>query len=243
MSGHSHWATIRRQKASTDAKKSSIFTKIANMLTIASKQGGVDPETNFKLRLAIDKARSANMPKNSVEKAIKRGTGDITGEIIEENIYEGYGPQGTAFIIESVTTNKNRASAEIKYAFTKYEGSLGTQGSVRWMFDSLGVLHINTGGLSVSQDELELLAIDSGATDIQKEDEYIIIYTQPEALQKVQELLEKENVVIEYAEIERIAKEKIIIKEQKTKKILEKIFEALDNCEDVNTFYTNADFS
>lgn len=236
MSGHSKWAQIKHQKGTTDAKKGALFTKLANSITIAVKQMGDDPTTNFKLRMAIDQARIANMPKINIERAIKRGTGELDGAKIEEIIYEGFGPQGTALIIETLTDNKNRAVNNIKHILNKYNGNISTNGSVIWTFERRGVIRI----ANPKDEETELKIIDSGAEDILKEEGELVVYSKPDELQKIKEGLETRNIKPEYSAIEWVAKEKQDIKDPELKEKLKNLFEELDNCEDVNNYYTNA---
>lgn len=234
MSGHSKWAKIHRQKSVTDNKRGALFTKLANAVAIAAKSGGGDPTTNFKLQLAIDQARAGNMPKDNIERAIKRGTGELGGGTIEEVTYEGFGPDGIAFMIECLTDNRNRTSAAMKHIFSKYGGNLGSPNSVGWMFKQRGVLHIDS-----INENLELELIDAGALDIIREDGGSSVLTNPADLKKIKDFLEQKEIKIEYAEIEQIPKEKKEVSE-KTKEKLEKIFNELDDNEDVNDFYTNA---
>jgi len=232
MSGHSKWATTKRQKAVVDAKRSSIFTKLSNLISIAARKGG-DPDTNFSLRMAIDKARSFSMPKDNIERAIKRGTGELGGAAIEELTYEGIGPAKSQFIIKSVTDNKNRSAAEVRHLFSKYGGSLG---AVAWNFDKKGVIMISDLGLKIEDLELEL--IDAGADDIKIEEEGVTIFTKMEDLQKVKQFLDAKNIASESADIEYVAKEEIcaIGEERET---LEKFIEELDNNEDISDYYHN----
>lgn len=242
MSGHSKWASIRRSKAVVDQKRGAIFTKLGNAITIAAREKGGDPETNFSLRLSIEKAKSANMPKDNIERAIKRGTGELAGSQIEEIEYEGFGPNKIAIIIKSVTDNRNRAVSEIKAIFNKYNGNMGGPGSVKWMFDFKGIIRIEKDvaqDLNLSEDDLELKLIDLGADDIQKENGDIVIFTPPNDLQKIKEALEKENIKTAYAEIEYIAKDPTELNED-SKQTLEKFLEALDDCEDVGDYFINA---
>lgn len=239
MSGHSKWSTIKRAKGAADAKRSSLFTKLAKAITVAAKEKGGDPDTNFNLRIAIAKAKSANMPKDNIAKSIKRGTGGLEGGVIEELYYEGFGPAKVAIIIKCLTDNKNRTAQNIKHHFTKAGGSLGGPNSVAWQFDKKGVIRIANEKLNEqNMDELELQIIDLGAQDIKKTGEALIIYTKIEDLQNVSKRLEKRGIKIEYAEIEYVPKETIEVSQDDNKK-LEKFFEALDNDEDVDDYYTN----
>ncbi len=235
MSGHSKWSKIKHKKGAADQKRGANFTKLGNAITVAAKKGG-DPEMNFSLRIAIDKAKSGNLPKDNIERAIKRGTGELGGAQLEENTYEGFGPGKIGIIIETLTDNKNRTVAEVKHTLDKSGGSLSGPGAVMWMFNRLGVLITNKEG--VDKDELELKAIDAGAEDIEDDEEEMTIYTKPEELQKVKENLEKENIKIESAEIEFIAKEKKETTDELDEK-LEKFFDILDENGDITNYYTN----
>jgi YebC/PmpR family DNA-binding regulatory protein len=238
MSGHSKWSTIKRAKAVNDAKKGAIFTKISNLITIAVKEKGADIDANFTLRMAIDKAKMANMPKDNIERAIKKGTGELAGDQIEELYYEGIGPINSQFIVKCLTDNKNRSAASIRHIFTKYGGSLG---SVMWNFDKFGVISFNKiqlKDLGIDKETLELELIDAGAEDIKIEDEDNVIYTQVSDLQSVKEVLENKNINIDSADLEYIAKEEQEISETDQEKV-ENFVNALEDDEDVSDFYTN----
>lgn len=238
MSGHSKWATTKHKKAAKDAKRSAVFTKFGNLISIAARGGG-DPESNFSLRLAIEKAKGANMPKDNIERAIKRGTGELGGDAIVERTYEVFGPSGIAIVVEAATDNQNRTTADIRHALSKHGGSLGAPNSSLWQFDRKGVIRLAEGA-EISEDaELEL--IEAGADDIAQEDGATVIYTQPEAFQKAKEETEKLGLAIDNADVELVAKEPIKV-EESVKEKLEKLFEALDDLDDVSTFYSNADF-
>lgn len=238
MSGHSKWAQIKRQKGATDQKRSALFTKLGNTISVAARQGGGDIETNFKLRLAVDKAKSANMPKDNIERAIKRGTGELAGGQLEEIIYEGYGPGGIAIYVEALADNKNRAVAALKYLLSKYGGNLATSGSVVWMFERKGVLRILIDDIKISLEELELKAIDAGAEDTRREEDCLVVYSKADDLSRVKEQLEQSGIKVEYAEIEMVAKERIAPDEANKAK-LEKLYEELDENPDVSNYYTN----
>jgi YebC/PmpR family DNA-binding regulatory protein len=239
MSGHSKWANIRRTKEVMDAKKSSLFTKLARGITVAAKEKGGDPETNFSLRLAIEKAKAANMPKENIEKAIKRGTGEIEGANIEEVLYEGFGPGGSALLIKCLTDNKNRATANLKHLLNRSGGSLGGPNSVKWQFELKGVIRIGREKLANQNlDELQLKIIDLGAQDIIIEEDLVTIFTKISDLQKVKKNLEDLGIVAEYSDIEYVAKEKIKLPADLTQKNQE-LFDALDENEDVDDYYTN----
>ncbi len=233
MSGHSKWSTIKRAKATTDAKRGAIFTKIGNLITMAAREKGGNPETNFSLRMAIDKAKQANMPKDNIERAIKRGTGELAGEAIEELVYEGFGPAKSQFIVKCLTDNKNRSAANIRHIFTKYGGSLGT---VAWNFKQRGVIRISDSGFQVANFELDL--IDAGVDDILEEKEGITLFTKIGDLQNVKKFLEAKEIKTESAEIEYISKEDQKL-DQENKEKVEKFIEELENCEDVADYYHN----
>lgn len=235
MSGHSKWAQIHRQKGVADAKRGAIFTKLGNAITVAAKLGGGDPNANFKLRLAIDQAKAANLPKDNIERAVKRGTGELGDGAIEQVAYEGFGPAGTAFIIEGLTDNRNRTSSAIKHLLAKYGGSLGGPNSVAWLFVQKGVLRVKE-----INDELELDLIDAGALDVVREDDGATVYTVPNDLKKIKEFLELQKINVDYAEIEQVAKEKKTLSGEEAEK-LQKLFAELDDNEDVGNYYTNAE--
>lgn len=239
MSGHSKWATTKRQKAVTDAKRANLFTKLGRIITVAAREKGGDPSANFSLRLAVERARAANMPKENIERAIKRGTGEIKGELIEELIYEGFGPGGTTLIIKCLSDNKNRTASEIKHALALHGGSLAGKNAVMWQYELKGVIRIVNEKLTGKNlDELELQIIDLGAQEIVKEEDSLLIYTKLEDLQKVNKGLENMGLSPDYAEIEYVPKEKISVDAEAQKKN-EELFEELDEMEDVDNYYSN----
>ncbi len=200
MSGHSKWATIKRAKGAADAKRGQLFTKIAGTISIAVKQGGsADPDMNPRLRLAIDKAKASNMPKESIERAIQRGSGGSGDSVLEELVYEGFGPAGTALIVEAVTDKKQRTVAEVKNIFEKNGGSMGAQGSVAYQFDRVGEIVAKSGGKT--PDELLDIALESGADDVENEAGIAYFYTQPNHLMQVKHELEQKGLEVEEAEI------------------------------------------
>lgn len=235
MSGHSKWATTKRQKALVDAKRGAIFTKYANVISIAARRGG-DPMTNFNLRMAVEKARAVNMPKDNIERAIKRGTGELGGVAIEELVYEAIGPAQAQFVIKCLSDNKNRTAAVVRHLFDKAGGSLG---AVMWNFDLKGVITITNDALRVANvDELELELIDQGIDDFVKEEEGVIIYTSSVDLQKIKQFLENKNISTESADIEYVAKEKKgLVGEEREK--FEAFAEMLEDNEEVTEYYTN----
>ncbi len=235
MSGHSKWATTKRAKAVVDAKRGAAFTKLANLIIMNAKKGG-DPVTNFSLRLAIDRARAANMPKDNIERAIKRGTGELAGAAIEELIYEGIGPAQSQFIVRCLTDSRNRAASLIRHIFDKVGGSLS---AVMWNFELKGVIMVSASEVAkINFDELELELIDAGASDIINEAEGLTIYSDTANLQAIKKLLEEKAVAVESSEIEYVAKEKRELTEEEQEKI-ERFVEALDECDDVADYYSN----
>lgn len=235
MSGHSKWATTKRAKAVVDSKRAAVFTRAAHVITLAAREKGGNLEMNFSLRLAIEKARAVNMPKDNIERAIKRGTGELGGEQLEEITYEGYGPGGGAVLIEVLTNNRNRTGSEIRHIFSKHGGNFGAQNSVAWMFEKKGVIELKENKLS---DEQELGCIETGVQDIIKQEGGITLYTLPEDLQKIKSYLEKEHINPLSTELDRISKTTISPSEQDSEKITS-LFEELEEHEDVVNYYSN----
>ena len=232
MSGHSKWSTIKRQKAVADAKRGNVFTKLGNAVTVAAKQGGGDPEANFKLRLAMDRAKAANMPKENIERAVKRGTGELGGGVIEEISYGALLPGQVAVIINCTTDNKNRTLTDVKTTITKNGGQFTDLSSITWQFENKGVIRIK------KQDDLDEIIIESGADDYIEDEEEITIYTRPEDLQSVKENLENNEIKVESANLEMVAKEAKEIDDATLEKAT-KILDALDEIDDVNDYFTN----
>ena len=234
MSGHSKWSTIKRKKGLADAKRGAVFTKLGNLITIAAKDKGGDLDTNFSLRMAVDKAKSANMPKDNIEKAIKRGTGELEGGQILELLYEGIGPANTQYIVKAITDNKNRSASEIRHIFSKHGGSLS---AVLWNFNQKGVIRILNDNFSIDDDK-EMGLIELGAEDIQKEDEGITIISNIRDLQNLKKYFDDKEVETESAEIEYLAKDTIKLNETDHEKT-DKLEDALDECEDIGNYYSN----
>ncbi len=242
MSRHSKWSKIKRQKGMADVAKGKIFTKLGKTITVAAREKGGDPSTNFSLRLAIDKAREANMPKDNIEKAIARGTGaGADASAIEEVAYEGFLPGGAAIFIIALTDNRNRTTSNIKHILAKYGGNLGGMGSVSWMFEKKGVIHLKPKA-GKSKEDVEFELIDAGAEDIKEEDGVTAVYVGADKFLAAREDLSKLGYEIESAEIEHVAKNFVKIEDEGAKSNIETIFELLDEDEDVNDFYTNIDF-
>ncbi len=242
MAGHSNWHNIRHKKAKMDAKRGQIFTKLIREITVAARQGGGDPEFNPRLRIAIEKAKEHNMPAENIERAIKRGTGELEGVNYEEVTYEGYGPEGVAIIVECVTDNRNRTTGEIRHIFSKHGGNLGSSGCVSFLFEDKGVILVPKEG--ISEEEIFEKAIEAGAEDVITEDEsYYEIRTAPSDLYSVKEQLEKQNVPIEKAELTKIPTTTVEIKDQETAEKLMKLLDALEDQDDVQKVYSNFDMS
>lgn len=238
MSGHSKWAKLKHTKGSIDTKRSNLFTKIAHSITVATREAGGDPTSNFKLRLAIEKSKQANMPKENVERAIDRGLGKTNEGIIESATYEVFFPGKIAFIIDVLTDNKNRTMGELRKVINVYKGSFAQQGAVLWMFEYRGILRIRNYEQVAGSEEFELKIIDSGAEDIKKEEGELAVYTLPENLEKVKNSIEEMGVSVDYAETEWFAKDPIEISEHEQKKV-DDIFAKLDDISEVNDYYTN----
>jgi len=232
MSGHSKWATTKRKKEAVDAKRSSLFTKLANVISIAARDGG-DPTMNFKLRIAIDKAKTMSMPKDNIERAIKRGAGELGGNQIEEIVYEGFGPDGIALVIEVVTDNRNRTSSEVKHILSKHGGNLGGPGTTMWMFEKKGVITLDKESLTEAE---ELSLIDLGIEDI-NQDGGITIYCPLDQFEEIKTKIENLNLPIMESGLEYVAKDQVAPPDEEK---LIKLFEALDENDDVANFYSNA---
>jgi len=234
MSGHSHFAGIKHRKGINDAKRAKVFTRLAKPITIAARQGGGNPDTNFKLRMAIDKAREFNMPKENIDRAIKRGTGEIKGAEISEVLYEAKGPGNILMLILATTDNKNRTVSEIKAILAKAGGKMGEMGSSMWNFEQVGSIMIETGDQKI--DELELIAIDAGAKDMKREEGAFLIFTEPQELQVVQENLEKAGLKVLESGLTYLPKNTVSIDEN-NRLDYEKLLEALDDQDDIDEIY------
>lgn len=238
MSGHSKWATIKRKKAVLDAKKGKIFTKLIKELTIAAREGGGDPAGNPRLRLAIDNAKSQNMPQDNIDRAIKKATGELEGVTYHELTYEGYGPAGVALLVEVATDNKNRTVAEVRHIFSKNGGSLGENGSVAWMFDRKGIITVPKQGKK--EDEIMEIVLDAGGDDLTTEEDFFEIQTSVESFESVRRALIEKKLTVENASLQWIAKNTIEVKGEDAEKVM-KIIEALEDNDDVQNVYSNAD--
>ncbi len=240
MSGHSKWATIKRAKGATDAKRGALFTKLSREIIQAAKQGGGDPGMNFKLRLAIQRAKAANMPNDNIERAISKATGGGGEENLEEITYEGYGPGGTAMLLSVLTDNRNRTVAEIRHQFSRAGGNLGENGSVAWQFEAKGLITVPVNGSD--PEELALQAIDAGAEDVEVQGEVVEVKTEPSALEEVRKALESAGLEIENADFAMVPKVTVELDEKGQHQAL-RLIEALEDLEDVQRVYSNADFT
>lgn len=236
MSGHSKWAQIKRQKGVADAKRGQLFTKLGREITVAARISP-DPEANARLRLAMQRARDANMPLDTVRRAIERGAGAAEGANYQEVTYEGYGPSGVAVLVEAMTDNRNRAAAEIRSVFSRGGGNLGESGSVRWIFEPRGVVTVEAPG---DPDEVELLAIDAGAEDVQATDGVVEIYTAPGELETIRQQLEREGVAVAGSEVAMIPSTSVALDEHAAEQTL-RLIDRLEELEDVQQVYTNAE--
>ena len=238
MSGHSKWSSIKHKKGATDAKRGKIFTKLIKEITVVARMGGGDPDANPRLRTAIAAAKNENMPKDNIERAIKKGTGELEGVNYEESTYEGYGPGGAAVFIESVTDNKNRAVADIRHIFSKHGGNLGENGCVAWMFDKKGYIAIEK--KAVDEDSLMETAIESGAEDVREDNGSFEIITEPDDFESVKTAIDKAAILYIDAEITMLPQSTTNLEGKQALQMV-KLMEALDDCDDVQKVYTNAD--
>jgi YebC/PmpR family DNA-binding regulatory protein len=234
MSGHSKWSTIKRQKGVTDAKRGAMFTKVAREVAVAARTGGGDPDANYRLRLAIEKARALNMPAENIKRAIDKATGGADTEQYEEITYEGYGPGGVAILVEAATDNRNRTAAEVRSMFAKSGGQLAGSGAVAWQFEPRGLITVSTG----DPDEVALAAIDAGAEDVDTAAEPLEIYTAPADLQRVRQTLEDGGVAVESAESAMIAKQTVELDSSRARQAL-RLVELLEDLEDVQRVTAN----
>jgi len=243
MSGHSKWSTIKHQKGAADAKRGAIFTKLSRDISLAVREGGgPDPDMNFRLRLAIDKAKKDNMPLENITRAVKRASGEgEASENLEEVFYEGYGPGGGAILLQVLTTNRNRTAADVRSAFARGGGNLGETGCVAWNFETRGILTLEMDD-EAKGEELSLLAIDAGADDVKLEDGLLEIFTAPEGLLKVRQALESDGISPDTAEISMVPKVTVTLGEKEAEQTL-KLLDSLEELDDVQKAYTNADFS
>lgn len=240
MSGHSKWSTIKRAKGAADAKRGQLFTKLAREIAVAARTGLPDPEYNFRLRIAVDRARAASMPKENIDRAIAKAAGEGGGENFDEVVYEGYGPGGSALMIQAMTDNRNRTVGEIRAVLTRAGGSLGESGCVGWMFDQLGLIVPETAGKD--PDELALIAIDAGAVDVVSEDDEVEIYTETQDLHAVSVALKAAGIGIESAELTMRPKTLMTPEAELAVKVI-RLVEKLEDLDDVQSVYSNIDIT
>lgn len=235
MSGHSKWSTIKRQKGAKDAARSSVFTKLGNAIAIAARSGA-DPDMNFSLRLAVDKAKAANMPMANIQRSIDRGSGKLGGEQVQELLYEGYGPGGVAIMVEVATDNVNRTLPEVRLAFSKHGGRLAEKGAVAFQFAHKGVIRVKGGG-----DDLLLKVLDAGAQDIEEERDESLIYTDAKDLAKVRDALKGQAIDVVEAELAYVPTSSVAVSDKETVGKIMRLMDALDDLDDVVNTYTNFD--
>ncbi len=239
MSGHSHWAGIKHKKAANDAKRGKVWSKVARMIIVAAKNGGGDPSANLSLRYAIDKGKAANMPKDTIEKAVKKGTGDLGGVSFEEVLYEGYGPSGVAVMVSALTDNRNRTGPEIKKIFEKHGGSLGTSGCVKRLFSQKGLITVNKA--SADEEKVLEIALMAGADDVTTEGETTEITCAPSVYENVKKTLEENGISTEIAEISMVPQNMVEITDQHIAGRIVSLMEAFEDHDDVQNAYANFD--
>ena len=240
MSGHSKWSTIKHKKAATDAKRGKVFTRLAREIAIAAREGGGNLEVNFALRLAVDKARAANMPKDNIERAIKRGTGELKGAELEEVLYEAYAPHGVGLLIHVLTDNRNRSVAELRRVLTRQNGSMAEAGAVAWQFDRKGYIAISPDGMDA--EAIFEAAVEAGAEDVIVSDDMVEVFSLPEAFQSVRQALGGLGLQFDTAELSMVPKTTLQLDEQETLKVMAVINE-LEDLDDVQQIYSNLDIS
>ena len=239
MSGHSKWSQIKRQKGVADSRRGQLFTKLAREIGVAVRQGGPDPQSNFKLRLIVQKAKDSNLPLENIERAIRRASGGTDGVALAEVNYEGYGPGGSAILIQAFTDNRNRTISEIRNVLSRGGGNLGESGCVTWLFDARGVIVIDA--TKVNAEEVALFAIDAGADDVKVEGDTLEVYTQPHDLEAVRKALELKKIAIASSELSMVPKTLVKLDEKSALQAL-KLMDKLEELDEVQRVFTNADF-
>jgi YebC/PmpR family DNA-binding regulatory protein len=240
VSGHSKWSTIKHKKGAADAKRGKLFSKLSRAIMVAAKEGGSDPGSNLALQNAIEKARSYSMPKDNIERAIAKGAGEGTdGSIFETVVYEGYGPEGVAVLVEALTDNRNRTASDVRHLFTKFGGNLGATGAVAWQFERRGVVLVPADG--VDEDELVLAAADAGADDVERDGSTIVVSSAPEELMGVREALEAAGLELESVGLSMVPKTTVEIADESTAKAVVRLVEGLEDNDDVQDVYANFD--
>jgi YebC/PmpR family DNA-binding regulatory protein len=240
MSGHSKWSTIKHKKGAQDARRGKLFSKLSRAIIVAAKEGGGDPATNLALANAVEKARSYSMPKDNIERAIARGTGaDADAGSFEEVVYEGYGPDGVAVLVEALTDNRNRTASEVRHTFSKHGGNLGATGAVAWQFERRGVVLVDTEG--VDEDELMLVAADGGAEDVSLDEDVFQVTSAPEDLSAVRQAIESAGIAVRAAELQMVPKTTVEVGDEAAARRVVRLIEALEDSEDVQDVYANFD--
>ena len=239
MSGHSKWSSIKHQKGVADARRGQLFTKLTREIMVVVRQSGSNTETNFRLRLAIQKARDNNMPLENIERAVKRGSGETEGATLAEMVLEGYGPGGAAILVQALTDNRNRTLQDIRNIFSRHNGSLGENGCVAWLFDPTGLITVSISDLDA--EELELKAIDAGAEDVKVGNDYLEIYTKPEDMEKTRAAMEQQNLTIASSELIMTSKNMVELEENSALQTL-KLLDKLEELDEVQHVTSNADF-
>ncbi len=237
MAGHSKWANIKHRKAAMDAKRGKLFTKLSREITIAAREGGGNPENNPRLRIAIQNARAANMPNDSIQRAIKRGTGELEGAALEEAVYEGYAPGGVALMIAVVTDNRNRTVSELRHLLSRHGGSMAEAGSVAWNFRRRGVLYVDKNGLT--EEQMLEYVLEADAEDMVEEADFFIVYTAPENLSKVQQFFEQQQIVVKEAKVEMVPSTTLKVEDPEIARKVLKLLSALEDHDDVQNVYAN----
>ncbi len=240
MSGHSKWSTIKRKKGVADDRRGQLFTKLAREIIVAVREAGSNPETNFRLRLVVQKARDNNMPLDNIERAIKRGSGHAEGAVLVEMVLEGYGPNGVAILVQALSDNRNRTLQEVRNIFDRHGGNLGESGCVAWLFDSRGVITVETNANDA--EEMALQAIDTGAEDVKIENKYLEVYTKTAELEKVREALEQKEIAVNSAEVCMVPKTIVELEEKAALQTL-RLLDKLEELDEVQSVSCNADFS
>jgi len=239
MSGHSKWSQIKRQKGAADVKRGAAFSKLTNAVIVAAKQGGGNPESNFTLKMAIDKAKAANMPKDNIDRAIKRGTGEIAGAQVEEVLYEAIGPAGIGIIIEAATDNRNRITPEVKNTLAKFGAKLASSGAVQYQFAKMGRLIVELGGKD--KEEIELMAIDAGSEDFEEQDNALAVYTKPNELEKIRKTFDDQGLSIKEAALTWEPKDIVGIGDKEAAQKILNLMEALEDLDEVTGVHSNFD--
>jgi YebC/PmpR family DNA-binding regulatory protein len=240
VSGHSKWSSIKHRKGAADAKRGQLFSKLSRAIIVAAKEGGADPAGNLALQNAIEKARSYSMPKENIERAIAKGAGrDAEASSFETVVYEGYGPEGVAVLVETLTDNRNRTASEVRHAFTKHGGNLGTSGAVAWQFERRGVILV--GGSGADEDELVLVAAEAGADDVELDGSSFVVTSAPESMSDVRQALEEAGFAIDSFELAMVPKTTVAIRDESTARRIMNLVEGLEDTDDVQDVYANFD--